>query len=57
MKNILQIIKNNLSFTIIIFAIISMLYFGYQLISPIFSIDEINSEDLKFDKIADKLKI
>lgn len=57
MKNILQIIKNNLSFTIIIFAIISMLYFGYQLISPIFSIDQINSEDLKFDKIADKLKI
>lgn len=49
--------KHNLSFGIILIAILIMVYFGYQLISPIFSGEQINSEELKFDKIAEKLKI
>ena len=56
MKNLIQIIQNNLAFSIIIVAILGMLYFGYQLISPIFSVDKINSEELQFDKVAEKFR-
>lgn len=57
MKNLLHIIKDNLAFSIIIIAILSIFYFGYQLVSPIFSNPELNTEDLKFDKIVEKLRI
>lgn len=57
MKNPLHIIRDNMAFSIIIVAIITIVYFGYQLISPVFSLIEANTEELKFDKISEKFKI
>lgn len=55
-KNLLQIIKDNLSFTIIILAILVMFYFGFQLIWPVLTLEKINPEELSFDKIGSKFK-
>lgn len=57
MKNLIQIFKNNIAFIIILVIIIYVLYSGYQLINPIFSSVNPNIDELKFDKLAEQLKI
>ena len=56
MNNIFKIIKDNLSFIIVIVAILAMIYFGFQLIWPIFSLEQLNPADFSFDKIGSKFK-